>query len=177
MVLGLSLSTFTFLHVLVSLVSIASGFVVVLGLIAGKRLPRWTALFLATTALTSLSGFLFPFKGFTPAIGLGVLSLVLLSVAVIALYRGRLAGAWRGTYIINATLALYFNFFVLIVQLFAKVPALKAIAPTQSAPAFGITQLIVMAIFVSLAVLAFKRFRGEPRDISQIWDSRSTSTN
>jgi len=163
MILGLSLSTFTFLHVLVSLAGIGSGFVVVLGLIAGKRLPRWTALFLATTALTSLSGFLFPFKGVTPGIVLGVLSLVLLLVAVIALYRGRLAGAWRGTYVINATLALYFNFFVFIVQLFAKVPALRAIAPTQSAPAFGITQLIVLAIFVGMAILAFRRFNGEQR--------------
>jgi hypothetical protein len=177
MILGLSLSTFTLLHVLVSLVGIASGLVVILGLIAGKRLPRWTALFLATTALTSLSGFLFPFNGVTPGIVLGVLSLVLLLVAVIALYRGRLAGAWRGTYVINATLALYFNFFVLIAQLFAKVPALKAIAPTQSAPAFGITQLIVMAIFVSLAVLAFKRFRGESREGRQAWGSRSTSSD
>jgi hypothetical protein len=177
MVLGLSLSTFTFLHVLVSLVGIASGLVVILGLIAGKRLPRWTALFLATTALTSLSGFLFPFNGVTPGIVLGVLSLILLLVAVIALYRGRLAGAWRGTYVINATLALYFNFFVLIAQLFAKVPALKAIAPTQSAPAFGITQLIVMAIFVSLTVLAFKRFRGEPQERQQSWGSRSTSSD
>jgi hypothetical protein len=101
MVLGLSLSTFTFLHVLVSLVSIASGFVVVLGLIAGKRLPRWTALFLATTALTSLSGFLFPFKGFTPAIGLGVLSLSLLSTAVVspAPGVGRISSTqpWRST--------------------------------------------------------------------------------
>jgi len=177
MILGLSLSAFTFLHVLISLIGIGSGFVVVLGLIAGKRLPRWTALFLASTALTSLTGFLFPYKGFTPAIGLGILSLVLLLVAVLALYRGRLAGAWRGTYVINATLALYFNFFVLIVQLFAKVPALKAIAPTQSAPAFGITQLVVMAIFVSLTVLAFKRFRGEPRESQQAWSSRSTSSD
>jgi hypothetical protein len=177
MVLGLSLSTFTFLHVLVSLIGIASGLIVVLGLIAGKRLPRWTALFLATTALTSLSGFLFPFKGVTPGIVLGVLSLILLSVAVISLYRGRLAGAWRGTYVINATLALYFNFFVLIAQLFAKVPALKAIAPTQSAPAFGITQLIVLAAFVSLTVLAFRRFRGEPRESRQAWDSRTTSSD
>jgi len=164
MILGLTLSTFTFLHVLISLIGIGSGLVVVLGLIAGKRLPRWTALFLASTALTSLSGFLFPFKGVTPAIVLGVLSLFLLLLAVIALYGAHLNGAWRGTYVINAALALYFNFFVLIVQLFAKVPALRAIAPTQSAPAFGITQLVVMAIFAMLTVWAYKSFRRAPQE-------------
>jgi len=169
MILGLSTTTFTFLHVLASLIGIGSGFVVVLGLIAGKRLPRWTALFLATTIVTSLTGFLFPFKGFTPAIALGILSLVMLLLAAIALYAGRLAGAWRGTYVVTTVLALYFNFFVLIVQLFEKVPALKALAPTRSAPPFKITQLAALTVFAVLSTLAFKRFRGSPLESAEDW--------
>ena len=159
MVLGMSLSTFTFLHVLVSLIGIVAGFVVVIGLIGGKQFPRWTALFFITTALTSLSGFLFPFKGFTPAIGVGVLSLFVLLLAFIARYVGHLAGAWRATYVITATVALYFNFFVLIVQSFEKVPALKALAPTQSEPPFKIAQLAALVLFVVLTTLAYRRFR------------------
>lgn len=177
MILGLSLATFTFLHVVISLIGIASGFVVVLGLVAGKRLPRWTALFLATTALTSLSGFLFPFKGVTPGIVLGVLSLIALLLAMIALFGRRLAGPWRGAYVIDAALALYFNLFVLIAQLFAKVPALKVIAPTPAAPAFGITQLIVMAIFATLTFLAYRNFPKVQRASQQSWDRRTSSAS
>lgn len=173
MILGLSLSTFTFLHVLVSLIGIGSGFVVVLGLIAGNRLPGWTALFLISTALTSLSGFLFPNKTITPGIVLGVLSMISLLLAAIALYGQRLAGAWRGTYVIDAALSLYFNFFVLIAQLFAKVPALKAIAPTPAAPAFGIAQLIVLMIFIALTSMALKKFRGRQAEPQQAWNGRS----
>ncbi len=177
MILGLSLSTFTILHVVVSLIGIASGFVVVLGLIAGKRLPRWTALFLITTALTSLTGFLFPNKTITPGIVLGVLSLISLLLAAIALYAGRLSGAWRGAYVIDAALSLYFNFFVLVAQLFAKVPALKAIAPTPAAPAFGIAQLIVLAFFAALTALAFKKFRADHPESQQSWGNRSSSAD
>lgn len=159
MILGMSLSIFTFLHVLVSLIGIVAGFVVVVGLIGGKQLPRWTALFLITTALTSLSGFLFPHKGFTPAIGVGVLSLLVLLLAAVARYVGHLAGTWRSIYVITAILALYFNFFVLIVQSFEKVPALKALAPTQSEPPFKIAQLAALVLFVVLTTLAYRRFR------------------
>ncbi len=178
MILGLSLSTFTFLHVLLSLIGIGSGFVVVLGLIAGRRFPGWTALFLVTTALTSITGFLFPNKTITPGIVLGVLSLISLLLATIALYGRRLSGAWRGTYVIDAALSLYFNFFVLIAQLFNKVPALKAIAPTPEAPAFKIAQLLALLFFAALTALAFKKFRGEQRETRQIgmqggWSSRS----
>ncbi len=130
------------------------------GLIGNRLLSKWTALFLIATILTSVTGFLFPYHGFDPAIGLGILSLIDLLLATIALYGGKLAGACRGTYVITAVLAQYFNVFVLFAQLFAKVPALKAIAPTQSSPAFGITQLLVMAAFIVLGILAFKRFRG-----------------
>jgi hypothetical protein len=160
MILGLSVATFTLLHVILSLVGIGSGFVAVFGLINNRLLPRWTALFLITTILTSVTGFLFPFHGFDPAIGLGILSLIDLLLATIALYGGKLAGGWRGTYVIAAVIAQYFNVFVLFAQLFAKVPALKAVAPTQSSPAFGLTQLVVMAAFIVLGIIAFRRFRG-----------------
>jgi hypothetical protein len=160
MILGLSIAAFTILHVILSLVGIGAGLIAVFGMIGAKLLRRWTALFLVTTVLTSLTGFLFPFKGFTPGIVVGILSMIVLLLAVVALYGRGLAGAWRGTYAITASVALYFNVFVLFAQLFAKVPALKAIAPTPSSPVFGITQLLVMAVFVVLTILAFKRFRG-----------------
>jgi hypothetical protein len=159
MVLGLSIAAFTVFHVILSLVGIGSGFVAVFGLINNRLLPRWTALFLITTILTSVTGFLFPFHGFDPAIGVGILSLIVLLLATVALYGGKLAGGWRGTYVVAAVIAQYFNVFVLFAQLFAKVPALKAIAPTQSSPAFGITQLVVLVGFIVLGTLAFKRFR------------------
>jgi hypothetical protein len=158
MILGLTTSAFTALHVLISLAGIASGFIAIFGLMKGK-LSRLTSFFLITTILTSLTGFLFPFTGVTPGIVLGILSMILLLVALIALYGQKLAGGWRGTYVIAACVALYFNVFVLFAQLFAKVPALQAVAPTQSSPAFGATQLIVMAVFVYLTIRAFKGFR------------------
>jgi hypothetical protein len=113
-----------------------------------------------------VTGFLFPFHGVTPGIVIGILSLIVLLIAIVALYARGLAGAWRGTYVITASVALYFNFFVFIVQSFEKVPALKAIAPTQASPVFGMTQLVVMAVFVVLTILAFKRFHGEPPAIA-----------
>jgi len=160
MTLGLSISAFTTLHVILSLLGIGAGIVAIFGLIGGRLLKGWTEIFLITTALTSITGFMFPFHGVTPAIILGVLSMIVLLLAAIALYGGKLAGASRGLYVITASLALYFNVFVLFAQLFAKVPALKAIAPTQSSPAFGVTQLVVMAVFIALTIRAFKRFRG-----------------
>lgn len=162
MILGMSLATFTYLHVAISIIGIAAGLVVVAGMIGSRRLPAVTALFLVTTVLTSVTGFLFPFKGVTPGIVVGILSIIVLAIAIFALYGRGLAGAWRGTYVITASVALYFNVFVFIVQSFEKVPALKAIAPTQASPVFGATQLVVMAIFVLLTILAFKRFHREP---------------
>ena len=158
MIFGLSTAAFTTLHVIISLLGIASGFIAVFGLMSGK-ISRLTAFFLTTTILTSLTGFLFPFKGVTPGIVLGILSMIVLLLAVVALYGRKLASGWRGSYVIAACLAQYFNVFVLLAQLFVKVPALKAIAPTQSSPAFGATQLIVMAVFVFLTIRAFKGFR------------------
>jgi hypothetical protein len=159
MILGLSTAAFTALHVALSLIGIAAGFIVILGMINGRWLSRWNAVFLATTALTSLTGFLFPFKGVTPGIVVGILSILVLILAAVALYSGRLTGAWRGTYVISAVLALYFNFFVFIVQSFEKVPALKNLAPTQSEAPFKIAQLLALVLFVVLTVLAFRRFR------------------
>lgn len=162
MILGMSLPLFTVVHVALSLIGIAAGFVVLYGMIVAKRLPAVTALFLVTTALTSLTGFLFPFKGVTPGIVVGILSIIVLIVATVALYAGHLAGIWRGTYIISTALALYFNFFVFIVQSFEKMPALKALAPTQSEPPFKIAQLVTLVVFVLLTTLAFRRFRLVP---------------
>ena len=159
MILGMT--TFTFVHVVISLVGIFSGLVTVFGMIAGKRLDGWTGLFLVMTVLTSVTGFMFPYHGFTPAIGVGILSLVALAMAILARYRRHLVGGWRRTYVISAVIALYLNVFVLVVQLFEKVPVLHAMAPKGSEPPFLITQAIVMVIFVVLGILAAKKFRDQ----------------
>jgi hypothetical protein len=159
MILGMT--TFTFVHVVISLVGIFSGLVTVFGMIAGKRLDGWTGLFLVMTILTSVTGFMFPYHGFTPAIGVGILSLVALAMAILARYRRHLLGGWRRTYVISAVIALYLNVFVLVVQLFEKVPVLHAMAPKGSEPPFLITQAIVMVIFVVLGILAAKKFRDQ----------------
>jgi hypothetical protein len=162
MVLGLSLSTFTLLHVIISLAGIGSGFIVLFGLLNGKRLDGWTAIFLATTVLTSVTGFIFPFEGLKPAHIVGGISLVVLAIAIFARYGRRMAGAWRGVYVVTAALALYFNCFVAVVQAFLKIPALHAMAPTGSEPPFLVAQCIVLAVFIWLTWLAAKRFHIEP---------------
>ena len=158
MVLGMSLSTFTLIHVLISLAGIGSGFIVVYGLLNGRRLDGWTAIFLTTTVLTSVTGFLFPFEKLLPSHILGILSLIVLAIAILARYRGHLAGGWRKTYVICAAVALYFNCFVAVVQAFAKIPALKALAPTQTEAPFLVAQLLVLAVFVGITIVAVKRF-------------------
>ena len=155
------MDTFTIVHVIISLIGIGSGLVVMVGLLTGRRLNGWTALFLASTVATSVTGFFFPFHGFTPAIAVGIISLFLLAVAIFARYGRRLAGAWRWLYVVTAMVALYLNVFVLIVQLFQKVPALKALAPTQSEPPFLVTQLFVLALFLVLTIIAAIKFRIE----------------
>src|ERR1700730_538320 len=157
MIFGMTL--FTFLHVLLSVIGIGSGFVISFGLLTARRLEGWTALFLATTVLTSVTGFLFPFHRFLPSHGVGIISLIVLAIAIFARYSRRLVGAWRRTYVISATTALYLNVFVLIAQLFQKVPALKAMAPTQSEPPFEIAQLVVLALFIVLGVISTMKFR------------------
>jgi hypothetical protein len=159
MILGMT--AFTLFHAVLSLVGILSGFVVVFGLITANRLPGWTATFLATTVATSATGFLFPYHGFKPSYVVGIVSLIILAIAIFALYGRRLAGAWRRTYVVSAVISLYLNVFVLIAQLFMKVPALKALAPTQSEPPFLVTQVVAMVIFIALGFLAGKRFPAE----------------
>ena len=152
------LTAFTLFHVLISLVGIAAGFIVVFGLFSSKRLDGLTALFLTTTAATSVTGFFFPFHQFLPSHAVAILSLMIMAIAYLARYRFRLAGPWRRTYAITAVMALYFNVFVLVAQLFQKVPALKALAPTQSEPPFAIAQLAVLLLFVLLGIRAATRF-------------------
>jgi hypothetical protein len=155
------MKTFTQIHVAISLIAIVSGLVVMFGLLARKRLDRWTALFLLTTVLTSVTGFFFPFHGFTPALGVGIFSMLVLAVAIFARYARHLAGPWRWIYVISAMVALYLNVFVLIVQAFQKVPILKALAPTQSEPPFLVAQLLALVLFIVLSILAAIRFRVE----------------
>jgi hypothetical protein len=156
------LHTYTIIHTLISLIAIFTGFVVLFGLMAGNRLDGWTKWFLITTVATTVTGFFFPFHGFTPAINLGIISSVVLAITIYARYPKHLAGAWRWIYVIGALLALYFNVFVGIVQSFQKVPALKAIAPTQTEPPFAINQLATLVIFVVLIIIGIIRFRVDP---------------
>jgi hypothetical protein len=154
------LAAFTLFHVVLSLAGIFTGFVFVFGLFSGKVLNGWTATFLATTLLTSVTGFLFPFHKLLPSHVLGILSLIALGLAYFALYGRGLAGRWRASFVVSAVIALYFNVFVLIAQLFGKVPALRALAPTQTEGPFKLTQLAVLLLFVVLGILAVTRSRG-----------------
>jgi hypothetical protein len=159
MVFGMSLATYTLIHVIISLIGIGSGLIVLFGMFGGKRLDGMTALFLATTVLTSLTGFGFPFEHVTPGIILGILSLVVLAIAVTARYSFRMAGKWRAIYVVTAVIALYFNCFVLIAQSFQKVPALHALAPKGNEPPFAIAQGILLVLFLVAGTLAVKKFR------------------
>jgi hypothetical protein len=159
MVLGMSLATYTIVHVIISLVGIGSGLIVLFGLLNGKLLSPWNGLFLLTTILTSVTGFFFPYTKITPGIILGVLSLITLAIAMYALYARHLSAGWRRTYAVTAMIALYFNVFVLVAQLFEKVPAIHALAPTQTEPPFKIVQLLLLILTIVLITLAAKRFR------------------
>jgi len=163
MTLGMSTSTYTLLHVLISFVRIGSGLAVMYGFLRSKRLDSITAIFLATTVLTSLTGFGFRNDHVTPAMIVGGLSLVLLAIAITARYPLHLHGAWRWVYVVSASIALYFNVFVLVVQSFEKVPALHALAPTQKEPPFGAAQLVVLILFVAATIASVIRFQPEPR--------------
>jgi hypothetical protein len=160
---GIPTGLFVQIHVAISLIGIVSGFVVLYGLLTGQRLGGWTALFLATTVLTSVTGFPLPPFGFDPPRAIGVTSLVLLALAIAALYVFHLVGAWRWIYIGSAVVALYFNVFVGVVQSFQKLPFLHALAPTQSELPFVVTQLAVLTIFIVLGILALIRFHPEAR--------------
>jgi len=155
------LHIYTVIHTLISLIAIFTGLIVVFGMIGGNRLDGWTKWFLITAVLTTATGFFFPFHGVTPAIGLGIISLPFLALTVFARCSKQLAGAWRWIYVIGAVICLYFNLFVLVVQSFEKVPALHAIAPTQTESPFKLTQLIVLVLSVVLASIAVVRFHPE----------------
>ncbi len=154
------LGAFTLVHVLISLVGIASGLVVLYGFLVSKPSGRWTSWFLTTTIATSVTGFLFPFHHFMPSHAVGLLSLVMLGIAWAARRRLQAGGGWGRTFIVTSIVALYFNVFVLIAQLFQKVPALKALAPTQSEPPFQIVQLATLLFFASAAIWSAVRFHG-----------------
>ncbi len=156
------LQIYTIIHTLISLVAILTGFVVLFGLLTGNRIDGWTKWFLISAVATTVTGFFFPFHGITPAIKLGIISSVVLVITIYARYAKHLAGAWRWIYVVGASVTLYFNVFVGIVQSFEKIPALKAMAPTQSEPPFKLTQLVVLALFVILTLVAVIRFRPEP---------------
>jgi hypothetical protein len=159
MVLGMPLATFTFIHVLISLVGLAAGLIVLERFFRNRTLGVSNMIFLITTILTSLTGFLFPFKAFGPPHVVGVISLVVLAIALYALYVGNLIGPWRWIYVCTAMLAFYLNVFVAVVQAFDKVGRLHVLAPTGSEPLFAITQGVVLLVFVALSVLALIRFR------------------
>jgi hypothetical protein len=159
MMLGMSLSTFTIVHVIISLIAIAAGFVAVFGMLSGRRMAGWTLLFLVMTVLTSVTGFGFPFDHVLPAHVVGAVSLVFLAVALFALYVQHLAGAWRWIYVVSAIIALWFNVFVLIVQAFQKISSLQALAPTQSEPPFQIVQGVALLVFIGFAIAALRKFR------------------
>ncbi len=161
MQLGLSLATYTLVHVIISLIAIVAGIIVMFGVLGSNRMPGLTAIFLLFTILTSATGFLFPFEGFKPSYVVGAISLVLLAIACFALYGQKLSGAWRGTYAITALLSLYLNVFVLVIQSFLKVPALHALAPGEppGGPVFGVVQGVVLVFFVLVIIGAARRFR------------------
>jgi hypothetical protein len=158
MTLGLSASVFTTLHVVISLVAIATGIVVFYGMVAGRRMEGWTALFLLTTVLTSVTGFMFPAVSVGPPFIFGVISLVVLAAAIPARYTFHLIGPWRPIYIVGALIALYLNVVVLIVQSFQKLAFLQPLAPTQSEPPFLAVQIVVLIAFVVFGWMAVRRF-------------------
>jgi hypothetical protein len=169
MLLGMSLATFTLVHVIITLVAIATGLVVMFAMLGSHRVPGWTALFLLTTILTSVTGFMFPFHGFTPAIGVGIVASVILVIALIALYVRRLAGAWRWLYVVTAIVSLYLNVFVLIIQSFQKISFLNPHAPQLGPPfsepqntQFMIAQAAALVFFIVIGLIAAFRFRPAP---------------
>jgi hypothetical protein len=159
MTLGMSIETFTMLHVLISLIGIGSGLMVMYGFLTAKRWDGMNAIFLVTTVLTSVSGFGFPFEHLLPSHKVGIISLAVLAIAIPARYMFHMAGAWRKVYVITASLALYLNVFVLVVQSFLKQPGLHALAPKGQEPPFLVAQIVVMVIFILLTIFAVKKFR------------------
>ena len=170
MILGLSVATYTLLHVVLSLVGIVAGLVVAGGLVAGTRPERWAAVFLVSTVAANVSGFGFPFVHFLPSHAVGMISLVVLAVVIVAHYVKHFAGRWRTTYAVGVVLATYFNVFVLVAQLFKRIPVLFVLAPTQtSEPPFALTQSLVLALFIWLGLAAVKGFRPAPTSGTRVF--------
>jgi hypothetical protein len=159
------LQIYTIIHTLISLVAIFTGFVVLFGLLASERLDGWTKWFLIAAVATTVTGFFFPFHGLTPAFKLGIISSFFLAITIYARYSKHLAGVWRWIYVLGAVISLYFNVFVGIVQSFEKIPTLTVMAPTQTEPPFKLTQLVVLALFIVLGILAAIRFRPAPASV------------
>ena len=161
MTLGLSLSAFTTLHVVISLIAIVAGLIVMFGMLGSNRMSGLTAIFLLFTILTSVTGLMFPFNGVTPGIVIAILSLVLLAIACLALYGMHLAGAWRWIYVVTALVSLYLNVFVLVIQSFLKIPALHELAPGEppAGPVFAVVQGIVLLFFIGMIVQAWRRYK------------------
>src|SRR6185437_2944524 len=159
MILGMSVADFTRFHVILSLVGMVSGIVVVRAMLRAHVLPVMTSIFLTTTMATSVTGFLFPIAAFGPPEIVGVISIIILGLAMLALYVYRLAGSWRMIYVVSAVLALYLNVFVGVVQAFQKVPFFHALAPTQKEAPFAIAQAAVLLVFAALGAAAAKKFR------------------
>jgi hypothetical protein len=155
------ITTFTLIHVVLSLVGIFAGLIVAGGFVAGKRLDGWTGVFLVSTVLTNVTGFGFPFVSLLPSHIVGVISLIVLAIVIAARYWKHLTGAWHGVFVVGAVLALYLNIFVLLTQLFLRLPALIAAAPTQKEPPFLVTQLVVLALFIWLGQASRRGFRAE----------------
>lgn len=163
MILGMSISAFTLVHVAISLIGIAAGAVVLFRMLNAQRPGAWTALFLASTVLTSATGFFFPRDHVLPSHVVGILSLAVLALAILALYLYQLAGSWRWIYVVGAVTTLYLNVFVGVVQAFQKLPFLRPLAPTQSEPPFLAAQVVVLGAFIVLGFMAVRVFRPEPR--------------
>ena len=164
MILGMSLDTFVLVHVIISLIGIVAGLVVMFGMLGSNRMPGLTAIFLLFTILTSATGFLIPplvSEKLLPSHMIGLLSLILLAIACIALYVMKLSGSWRWIYVLTALISLYFNVFVLVIQSFLKIPALTALAPGNppTGPVFAAVQGIVLVFFVVMIIGVWRRFR------------------
>jgi hypothetical protein len=161
MMLGLSLSAFTTFHVVISLIAIVAGVIVMFAMVDAKKAPGLTTIFLIFTILTSVTGFMFPFNGVTPGILIGILSMILLAIACVALYSMNLAGAWRGIYVLTALISLYLNVFVLVIQSFLKIPPLHELAPGNppAGPSFAVVQGLVLVFFVIMIIQVWRRFR------------------
>lgn len=160
MIWGMTAATFTQVHVGLSLIGIGAGLIVMVGVLAGRRLDRWNVLFLVTTVATSVTGFGFPVDHPLPSHKVGVISLAVLAVAIVARYGVHLVGAWRRIYVVCAAVALYLNVFVGVTQAFLKFPALTALGPNQTEPPFVVTQLVILGLFIALAIVATQKARG-----------------